>query len=81
MILNKMFKHCWLLITTRLSQERASAFDRLLTTLAQQSNYYEGEQTMSDKEKFTYFKQQKKLAANEETYGEEIRGRLWGRSR
>ena len=55
----------------RLSQERA-ALDRLLTTLAQTINYYEGEQTMSDKEKFTYFKQQK-LAANEETYGEEIR--------
>ena len=32
----------------RLSQERA-ALDRLLTTLAQTINYYEGEQTMSDK--------------------------------
>lgn len=55
----------------RLSRERA-ALDRLLTTLAQTITYYEGEQTMSDEEKFAYFKQQK-LAANEEAYGEEIR--------
>jgi DNA-binding transcriptional MerR regulator len=55
----------------RLAQERA-ALDHLLTTLAQTINYYEGEQTMSDKEKFTYFKQQK-IADNEARYGEEIR--------
>ena len=62
----------------RLSQERA-ALDRLLTTLAQTINYYEGEQTMSDKEKFTYFKQQnsqpmKKPMAKEirAAYGEEV---------
>ncbi|MCU6167928.1 hypothetical protein KWH76_24290, partial [Enterobacter roggenkampii] len=42
----------------QLLQERA-ALDSLLTTLAQTIDYYEGEKTMTDQEKFSYFKEQK----------------------
>lgn len=55
----------------QLLQERA-ALDSLLTTLAQTIDYYEGEKTMTDQEKFRYFKEQK-IRENEANYGAELR--------
>lgn len=55
----------------QLLQERA-ALDSLLTTLAQTIDYYEGEKTMTDQEKFSYFKEQK-IRENEANYGAELR--------
>ncbi|MGX7163267.1 MerR family transcriptional regulator [Enterococcus massiliensis] len=46
--------------------------ENLLNTLEKTIDYYKGEHTMTDKEKFDAFKQEK-LQENETTYGEEIR--------
>lgn len=51
--------------------DKRQQIDLLLATVEQTLRYHKGEQTMSDKEKFTAFKQQK-LAENELTYGTEI---------
>lgn len=51
---------------------KRNEIDRLLATVEQTMQHYKGEITMSDKEKFEAFKQQK-VAENEKIYGEEIR--------
>ncbi|MGX7263138.1 MerR family transcriptional regulator [Enterococcus crotali] len=52
--------------------EKRRQIDQLLLTVEKTLRYQKGEITMTDKEKFTGFKQTK-LKANEQAYGEEIR--------
>lgn len=56
----------------RMLQEKRTQIDRLLTTIQQTLNSYEGGTPMQDHEKFEGFKKQK-LTENEENYGQEIR--------
>lgn len=56
---------------TALTKERDD-LNQLLQTLTQTIRYYEGDEKMTDQEKFDAFKQQK-VTHNEEQYGSEIR--------
>lgn len=56
---------------TALTKERDD-LNQLLQTLTQTIRYYEGDEKMTDQEKFDTFKQQK-VTRNEEQYGSEIR--------
>ena len=55
----------------KLIQQKIS-LEQQIQALSQTLQEYQGEITMTDQEKFNYFKQQK-LAENEEKYGQEIR--------
>ena len=55
----------------KLIQQKIS-LEQQIQALAKTLQEYQGEITMTDQEKFNYFKQQK-LAENEEKYGQEIR--------
>lgn len=55
----------------KLIQQKIS-LEQQIQALSQTLQEYQGEITMTDQEKFKYFKQQK-LAENEEKYGQEIR--------